>query len=282
MFLAPQTAEEYEKRLNFYIMYFEACHSRGSEVVSKRADLAKEFGYEVKRTEVSELKSIRKPESLFWWPGAKVVAASKRNIHPFVVEEIKPTQVAKPTQPAKPPEPTKPVLFTKPVVAETPKADEPRPVVEAAKPEEVKPVAAPAKQDEPKHVVEAAGSEEPKAVEAGKPEEPKPVLEAAKPEKPKIERRSRVQNTRRRPPERQFQNRYADRPYQEERRRDAFESPLGDDDRYYRPPPRRYGETIVERRRYRREADAERPYYNAAPIEPMRRGPPPFWSFDSW
>jgi hypothetical protein len=260
-------------------MYFEACHSRGNEAASKRADLAKELGYEVKRTQVSELKSIRKPESLFWWPGAKVVAASKRNIHPFVVEEIKPTQVAKPTQPAKPPEPTKPVLFTKPVVAETPKADEPRPVVEAAKPDEVKPDAEAAKRD---HVAGAAISEEPKTLEAAKPEEPKPVLEAAKPEKPKIDRRSRVQSTRRRPPQRQFQNHYADRLYLEERRRDAFESPLGDDDGNYRPPPRRYGETIVERRRYRREADAERRHYYAAPIEPMRRGPPPFWSFDSW
>jgi hypothetical protein len=129
-------------------------------------------------------------------------------------------------------------------------------------------------------VAGVASTGQPETIETAKPEEPKPVLEAAKPAKPKIDRRSRVQSTRRRPPQRQFQNRYADRPYLEERRRDALESPLGDDDGNYRRPPRRYGETIVERRGYPREADAERPYYNAAPVE--RRGPPPFWSFDSW
>jgi hypothetical protein len=91
MFLAPQIAEEYNTRINNYVIYFEACHSRGNEVALKKADLAKELGYEVTRTESSEMKPINKPESLFWWstPGktrvatikSKAVYASKANAH---------------------------------------------------------------------------------------------------------------------------------------------------------------------------------------------------------
>jgi hypothetical protein len=88
MFLAPQTAEEYDTRLNNYVIYFEACHSRGNEVALKKADLAKELGYEVTRTESSEMKPINKPESLFWWntPGNTRVAV----VRPKAVYASKP------------------------------------------------------------------------------------------------------------------------------------------------------------------------------------------------
>ena len=68
--LAPLSEWEYDQRPGLYARYFEACHSRGAEVTTRRQELARELGYRVLRVNASRPLGLSKPESIFYFPSA--------------------------------------------------------------------------------------------------------------------------------------------------------------------------------------------------------------------
>jgi len=68
--LAPLSPWEYDKYLNWYVTYFEACHDAGNEVPSSREHLARNLRYQVLRIHSSQPLGLTRPESIFYFPSA--------------------------------------------------------------------------------------------------------------------------------------------------------------------------------------------------------------------